>query len=177
VSAAEALRVARAAGVDLRVDGDDLVLEASAAPQLATLDLVSRHKPGIVALLRPGSDGWSAEDWQVSFDERAGIAEFGGGLPRSEAEARAFACCIVEWLNRNFVRSQPGRCLGCCGGDSAHDPLLPHGVESTGHAWLHSRCWAAWHAARNAEAVAALEAMGIKSPPGFPNDFGKNRRA
>ena len=155
MSAAEALKAARAAGVELRLSGDDLVLEATAPPLLATLDLVSRHKHGIVALLRPGRDGWSPEDWQVFFDERAGIAELDGELPRPEAEAPAFECCIVEWLNRNFVCSPPGRCLGCGAGDSAHDPLLPHGVESTGHAWLHSRCWAAWHAARRAEAVAA----------------------
>src|SRR3954468_14916795 len=28
--------------------------------------------------LRPGDDGWSINDWQVFFDERAGIAEFDG---------------------------------------------------------------------------------------------------
>ena len=174
MSAAEALKAARAAGVELRLDGDDLVLEASAPPPAAVLDLLSRHKPGIVALLRPGRDGWSAEDWQVFFDERAGIAEFDGGLPRPEAEARAFACCVVEWLNRNPVRSPPGRCLACGGGDHAHDPLLPFGVEPTGHAWLHSRCWPAWRAAGKAEAVAALAAMGIAPPAEFPDDFGKN---
>jgi hypothetical protein len=27
--------------------------------------------------------------------------EFDGGLPRAEAEGQAFACCVVEWLNRN----------------------------------------------------------------------------
>ena len=115
MSAAEALKAARAAGVELAIDGDDLVLEASAPPPAAVLDLLSRHKAGIVALLRPGDDGWSAEDWQAFFDERAGIAEFDGGLPRAEAEARAFACCVAEWLNRNPVRSPPGRCLGCGG--------------------------------------------------------------
>jgi hypothetical protein len=150
VSAADALKAARAAGVDLRLDGDDLVLEASAPPPLATLDLVSRHKPGIVALLRPGGDGWSPEDWQVFFDEPAGIAEFDGGLPRPEAEARAFECCIVEWLNRNFVRSPPACCLACGGGDHPHDALLPHGFEPTGHVWLHSGCWPACRAARRA---------------------------
>ena len=35
MSAAEALKVARAAGIELRVDGDDLVLEASAPPSAA----------------------------------------------------------------------------------------------------------------------------------------------
>ena len=104
-----------------------------------------------MALLRPGEDGWSGEDWRAFFDERAGIAEFDGGLPRDQAEARAFACCVAEWLNRNPVRSPPGRCLGCGGSEHAHDTLLPFGTEPTGHAWLHSRCWPAWHAGRKAE--------------------------
>jgi hypothetical protein len=97
----------------------------------------------------------------VFFDERASIAEFDGGVPRSDAEARAFACCIVEWLNRNPARSPPGRCLACGGRQHGHDPLLPYGVEPTGHAWLHSRCWEAWYAARKREAIAALKAMGV----------------
>jgi len=149
------------------------MLEASAPPPAAVLDLLSRHKLGIMALLRPGPDGWSAEDWQVFFDERAGIAEFDGGLPRIDAEACAFACCVVEWLNRNFVCSPPGRCLACGGCDHPHDPILPHGIEPTGHAWLHSACWSVWNAARKDEAVAALKAIGT-SPAGFPDGFGKN---
>jgi hypothetical protein len=174
MSAAVALKVARAADVELSLEGDDLVLEASAPPPRAILDLLSRYKRDIVLLLRLGQDGWSAEDWQTHFDERAGIAEFDGGLPRAAAEARAFECCVAEWLNRNFERSPPGRCLACGGGDHAHDALLPHGIEPTGHVWLHSRRWPAWHAGRKAEAVAALKAMGITPPAGFPDDFGKN---
>jgi hypothetical protein len=95
--------------------------------------------------------------------ERAGIAEFDGGLSRSQAEQRAFACCVVEWLNRNTVSSMPGRCLGCGGSDHSHDPLLPYGIEPTGHAWLHARCWPTWHQDRKAEAVAVLAAMGISA--------------
>ena len=156
MSAAEALKAARDAGIELALDGDDLVLSAASAPAPAVLDVLSRHKAGIVALLRPGRDGWSAEDWQVYFDERAGIAEFDGGLPRAEAEARAFECCVVEWLNRNPVCSPPGRCLRCGGREDTHDKLLPYGTEPTGHAWLHSLCWEAWHANRKAKAVAIL---------------------
>ena len=44
------------------------------------------------------------------------IPGFDGGLPRASAEARVFACCVAEWLNRNPVRSPPGRCLGCGAG-------------------------------------------------------------
>jgi hypothetical protein len=123
MSAVEALKAARAAGVR------------------DVLDLLSRHKTGIVTLLR-------------SADGRAGIGDFDGGLPRAGAEARAFGCCAAEWLNRNPVRSPPGRCLGCGNDDHAHDPLLPFGIESTGHAWLHSRCWSACMRAV-AEAVGA----------------------
>jgi hypothetical protein len=177
MSAAEALWAARAAGIEVRVDGDDLALRATSPPRAEILERLARHKPGVVALLRRGWDGWSAEEWRAHFDERAGIAEFDGGLPRPQAEARAFACCVVEWLNRNFDRSPPGSCLACGGADRAHDVLLPHGSEPAGPAWLHSRCWPAWHAGRRAEAIAALKAMGITAPAGFPNDFGKNRSA
>jgi hypothetical protein len=164
MSAANVVMEARAAGIQLGVDGDDLVLEASSPPQPAVIDLLSRHKVGIVALLRPGRDGWSAEDWQVFFEERAGIVGFDGGLPRADAESQAFACCIVEWLNRNPERSPAWRCLGCGDRQHAHDPLLPYGVEPTGHAWLHSRCWPAWYEVRKAKAVSTLTAMGISAP-------------
>jgi hypothetical protein len=163
VSAILAVRAASAAGVQLRIDGDALTLEASAAPPPAIVELLARHKAGILALLRPAGDGWSALDWRTFFDERAGSAAV-HGLTESDAEARAFACCVVEWLNRNPVRSPPSRCLGCGQAEHSNDPLLPFGTEPTGHAWLHARCWPAWHAARKAEAIAALAAMGIDQP-------------
>jgi hypothetical protein len=88
MSAAEALKAARAAGIHLGIDGDDLVLEASVPPPAAVLDAVSRHKAEIVLLLSPTRDGGSAESWH-SFDERAGIIEYDGGAPRAWAEALA----------------------------------------------------------------------------------------
>lgn len=161
MSAVQALKVARDAGVRMGIDGDVLTLDADAAPPAAVLALLSRHKAGVVALLRTGSDGWSGEDWRALFDERAGVAEFDGGLERNQAESRAFSYCIAEWLTRNPMRSPAGRCLGCGGIEHAHDKLLPFGTEPTGHAWLHSGCWPAWHASREAEAVAALSTFGI----------------
>jgi hypothetical protein len=89
MNAADALKTARAAGVEVILDGDDLALNAASAPPAVVLDALSLHKAEVVALLRPGRDGWSAEDWHVLFDERAGIIEFDGGLPRASAEALA----------------------------------------------------------------------------------------
>jgi hypothetical protein len=89
MSAAEALKAAWAAGIQLGIDGDDLLLEASVPPPPDVIDLLSSHKASIVALLRPAEDGWSSEDWKVFVDERAGIIEFDGGAPRQWAEALA----------------------------------------------------------------------------------------
>jgi hypothetical protein len=127
------------------------------------LDLLPFHKADILRLLRPFHDGWSPEDWQVFFDERAGIAEFDGGSPRAKAEAHAFARCVTEWLNRNPTPSAPGRCLGCGGGERPCDPLLPFGADTRGHSWLHRACWPVWYRAREAEVVAALTSMGIQA--------------
>jgi hypothetical protein len=177
MSAVQALKAASAAGVRLGIDGKDLTLEADAAPPPSVMNLLTCHRADVIALLRTWRDSWSGEDWRAFFDERAGIAEFDGGLPREQAEARAYACCVAEWLNRNPVRSSPSSpysCLRCGEAEQGHDPLLPFGAETTGHAWLHSRCWGAWYVARKVKAVAALAAMGVAPPPKFPDDFGKN---
>ena len=126
------------------------------------LDLLSLHKADILRLLRPANDGWSPQDWRVFFDERAAILEFDGGLPRAKAEARAFACCVAEWINRNATPSAPGRCLACGGGERSSDPLRPFGTDATGHAWVHRACWPAWYGARETDAVAALTSMGVR---------------
>jgi hypothetical protein len=177
MSAAEAILAARAAGVSLGIDGDDLLLEAPLPPPDTVLDLLSRYKADIVALLRPRRNSWLAEDWHAFFDGRVAIAELADRLPRPRAEARAFACCIAEWLNRNPVRSSPDRCLGCGTAEDADNVLLPFGVEGAGHLWLHSRCWPAWYGRRKAQAFAVLAMMGIAPPANFPDDFGKNGSA
>src|SRR6476659_1320293 len=97
MSAAQALKAARAAGIELGIDGDDLLWAAPEQPPAAVLDLLARHKTGLVALLRPSGDGWSVDDWQNFFNERAGIAEH-NGFPRLDAEMSAFDDCVDHWL-------------------------------------------------------------------------------
>jgi hypothetical protein len=165
MTAREALKAAREAGIVIRIDGDDLLLEASTPPPDAVLEQLALHKAGVVALLRPDRS-WTAEDWRALFDERAAIAEFDGELSRPEAEAEAFACCVIEWLRRNPACSNAGHCLSCGQGDRPENPVLPFGTEPDSHAWLHAECWAAWHTRRKAQAAAALELMGLRAPPG-----------
>ena len=123
------LEQARAAGVAIVPDGENLMLTAPAPPPASVVTALGRHKAEVLALLRPGACGWSAEDWHAFFEKQAGIAALEARLPREEAEARAFACCVAEWLNRKLVQSPPGRCLGCAGSEHPHDKLLPFGTE------------------------------------------------
>jgi hypothetical protein len=160
MSAAEALRAARAAGVMVMPDGESLVLEAKAEPPKAVLDALCRHKLAILALLRSGQDVWTAEDWRARFDERAGFLEHDCGLLPVEAEVQAFEHCIIEWLNANPISSPAGRCTWCGKLETPSAMPLPFGAGEH-HAWIHSECWPAWHQSRRAEAVAALRTMGI----------------
>jgi hypothetical protein len=164
VSAFQALRAARAAGILIEVEGDDLLLEASASPPTAVLDALSRHKPEILRMLRPVKDGWSDEDWRLYFGERAAVAEFDGGLPRDKAEVQAFECCIVKWLDLNPTPSAPGHCAWC--GRSESHAVLPYGTEPGTHVWLHRECWSEWQKMRRSEAHEALHRMGVRDLSG-----------
>jgi hypothetical protein len=108
---------------------------------------------------------WSPEDWLVFYGERVGIGEHDFGLPRPEAESRAYDTCIAEWLYRTALVSEPGPCPICGDADRPNDMLLAVGIVG-GRTWLHIGCVKAWCAGRQAEAVAALAAMGIKGPEG-----------
>src|SRR5262245_55864189 len=166
MSAAEALRVAHSAGVAVILDGDSLLLEAIAEPPQPVLDALSHHKPAILVLLRSGHDGWTGEDWQTRFAERAGFLEHDGGLTRVEAEVEAFDSCIVEWVNRNPSHSWSDRCTWCGKPDAPSAVILPFGAGEQ-HVWLHAaECWPAWHQSRREEAAAALRAMGIEPEAG-----------
>jgi hypothetical protein len=52
MSAVEALKAARAAGVELALDGDDLALKAASAPPAAVLEALSWHKAESFAFKR-----------------------------------------------------------------------------------------------------------------------------
>src|SRR5262249_22118735 len=135
MSAFEALDAARAAGIEVRLGGKDLELSADGELATAVIDILRRNKRSIVSLmqgrllaLRQPIQAWDPVDWRAFFDERAGIAEHDGGLPRAEAEARAFDCCVAEWLLRNPIDSLPDRYLECGESGKTDDPLLAIGV-------------------------------------------------
>jgi hypothetical protein len=160
MSAVQVLGAARAFGIQLELDGDDLLLEAFGPPPETILAALSRHKPEVVRLLHSAKEA-SPEYWHVLFHQRAAFAEFAGGLPRADAEAQAFECCVVEWLNRNPTPSGVGRCLWCGQPETHGAIVVPFGTEPGTHVWLHTECWPAWHELRRSQAQQALMRMGV----------------
>ena len=161
MSAAEALKAARTVGIELVLDGNDLLWEATSEPPAVVLDGLSRHKAEIVAILRPSKDGWSAEDWRLFFEERAAVTEYDGGLPRNEAEAQAFECCVVKWLDLNPTPSARGHCAWCGQTEANGAVVVRYGTEPGTHASLHTECWPAWQELRRSQALEALTRIGI----------------
>ena len=111
---------------------------------------------------------------------RVARASTSSGLYRTapEAEAHAFECCVVDWLNRHPCPSTSTRCAQCGGPGSSSAVVLPFGTEPGTHVWLHAECWAAWQEARRGQAVKALALMGINPPVPSTQGRGlKNPRA
>ena len=156
MSATATLKAAHAAGIRLGIDGDALVLEASAPPSPTLLDLLARHKADILELLRRPS---IAADWRT-FVTR-GLPP--PAHPGERADAVAYQHRLVEWLNANPASSAPGRCAECVGVDAPGTALVPVGIDA--HVWLHSDCWPVWRDKRVEQARGALAALGIMEDP------------
>ena len=140
------------------IEGEHLILEAPSAPPADVLEAVSRHKAEILNLLRYDVAGWSPEDWQVLFDERAGIAEYDGGLSRLDAEMYAFEDCVDHWLALHLpVAREQEHCLRC-GTPVTDQDKASVVVTCVGGTMgrLHDGCAPTWKNLRRWEARTAL---------------------
>ena len=123
MSALATLAALRRRGVELRLDGDDLIVTGADVLSDAEIARLRSMKAELIAALRE-PDARDAEDWRAYFEERAGIAEFDGGFSRAEVEQVAFECCIVRWLGEHPDQSPSDRCAHCGGLDRRDDGLL-----------------------------------------------------
>ena len=77
MTAAEVIKEAKAAGVRIEVEGNGLVLEATAAPPKAMIELITRHKAEIIDHLMvprggPAEEEVSWLDMVVAVENEAG---------------------------------------------------------------------------------------------------------
>mgnify|MGYP006983380072 FL=1 len=160
MTAADAIRIAENAGIQVTLDGDSLVLAAAVKPPAEVIEILALNKAAIVDLLRGANGGFAIEDWREHFDERAGIAEFEGGLPREQAEVQAFCHCVEDWLDSNSVRSSAG-CCAFCGRSQGQLREYSYGnsARASSEVLLHHECSRAWHQQREEKAMEALKLL------------------
>ena len=89
VTPLEVLQDARRQGIEVLLAHGGLRIVARREPVTPIIDALVAHKPAIIALLTPDASGWTGEDYETFYDERAAILEYEHNMPRAEAEARA----------------------------------------------------------------------------------------
>jgi hypothetical protein len=74
MNAAEVIKEAAAAGIQIAIEGDGLLLEATEQPPKAIIELITQHKPAIINLLRsgPAEARVSWLDMEVAVENEAG---------------------------------------------------------------------------------------------------------
>ena len=75
MNAAQVMKQAAAAGIRIAIEGDSLSLEATAPPPQAIIELITKHKPEIINLLRSGREGLAEVTWldmAVAVENEAG---------------------------------------------------------------------------------------------------------
>ncbi len=126
-AAVHALAVARAAGVVLRVDRADLLVTAHGRPPAEVIDLLVRHKQGIVRLLAaeacsdssmdPG-DAANINAWLDSIGEHDPVARaavFAKCAESPEACALVVGVAVSTLLGWNAPGSESPDALRTCG--------------------------------------------------------------
>jgi hypothetical protein len=96
MSAAEAIRAARDAGVDIAIDDNDLLLEASAPPPAGLVDLLSRHKAEIIDFLSAVTSESDQFRIRASGPTRESTAKFSVATPGPEQPCASRCGLVVE---------------------------------------------------------------------------------
>jgi hypothetical protein len=165
------IREAEAAGLNVRVDGDKLVIRGPRLAESIARRLIA-HKPKVLAALRRprtpavpvGTIADEATDWRELFNERAAMRQFKAGYGRRMAERLAWGECVEAWCEQHPALHAPTRCAGC-GGVLGREVLdLPDGARVHWQANREFLCLVAYGDARRRRAVAALAALGLQPP-------------
>jgi hypothetical protein len=131
-------------GATVEPAGTQLILRAGPTAIPATLvRRVREAKSDLIAML-------SGRPCEIAEQERR--------FHRAVQERHSIEAQIIRWLDQYPTPSAAGECAWCHKQDNPAAAVVPFGVVPGTHTWLHAECWSAWHEARRAEALRALQA-------------------
>ena len=103
MNAGEALQMALAAGIQIKIDGDDLVLEAAVPPPQDVLERLSRNKLAILAILRERDENNTTRGPPPAFTHFCEVCgkfgAFGSGVNLRAGQFGTWHC-FRHWPNR-----------------------------------------------------------------------------
>jgi hypothetical protein len=117
---------------------------------------------GLAQPVAPRPVGPTAVKWIRAFADNTAIVMRIRDIPRVEAERVAFANTVTQYLDANWLNTDPTSCAHCGSSERPND-LRPMG-GGIPHSWVHSDCWSDWTKSRRADAVRALAEMGVVQP-------------
>lgn len=162
MKAAAVLEAAMAAGVHIKIDNGDLVLEANAPPAPGIVDALSSQKAAIIALLETQDGIPNSENCVPLFPERVLTRSVENRSLSKPRDVHPCESAIAAWLNNHPVLSPPDRCAWCFRPERPDHTVVPFGIHSRGHVWLHAECWDPWQQHRRQMATRALDNKNIQ---------------
>jgi hypothetical protein len=106
------VRKARAAGLVLTREGDELVIRGPKSAEPVARRLLDR-KAEVLVVLAEETAADHAEDWCAFLEERAAFREYEGGYSRREAERLAWDELECRWHRVCGDRVSRDQCAGC----------------------------------------------------------------
>ena len=170
-TARELIRAATEAGAKIQVSGDKLTVTA---PRPLTPEMVEELRAAKAEILKllgaepsdvhsfPAEVAW----WRRHFTIRTIHWELSGARTNVEAERLAYGELLNEWRKSHGRRWPVWQCAGCdepIGGVSA----LSLSYENRVHFDEERECLIRFGQRCRSEAVAGLQALGLKPPEGF----------
>ena len=107
---------------------------------------------------------WSAQDWRIYYEERAGILEYDGQLTRAEAERVAYSTTLAIWMDAHRPPSADMNDCAWCHRVNQRAVLVACLARSGGHYAAHDTCLPKLLESMRERGIAALATFGIKSP-------------
>jgi hypothetical protein len=105
---------------------------------------------------------WSAQDWRAFYEERAGILEYDGQLPRVEAERVAYSTTLAMWMDVNRPPSADMNDCAWCHRGIPQAVLIACLAGPDGHYAVHDSCLPKLLESLRERGIGALTAFGIE---------------
>ena len=161
MTASGAMRVAQGAGGESTLGGHNLVLNP-----IASAGVRSRRPPAAKATARRSAHRIAVQPFGNAAIEDQDFVHRSWEAADELRGPGSLVKVVLPVLSQPTVITRTMQCddpdLAAGPDRKPHDQLLSFGTGIPGRAWLHCRCWSAWHLTRGADATTTPAIKGTR---------------